>query len=88
VPTFKEQGYDIVGSGWYGIFAPSKTPADLVTKFNKVLVDAIHGDAFKAKAKSLMLIPTGTTPEELGKIQKEDFERWAPVVKAAGLAGQ
>ena len=29
VPTFKESGIDIVGTGWYGDFAPAETPADV-----------------------------------------------------------
>jgi tripartite-type tricarboxylate transporter receptor subunit TctC len=88
VPTFIEQGYDISGSGWYGIFAPSKTPPDEIDKLNKVLVDSIHSDEFQARAHSLWLIPTGTTPAQLGAIQKEDYQKWAPVIQAAGLAGK
>jgi tripartite-type tricarboxylate transporter receptor subunit TctC len=34
VPTFLEQGYQIVGYGWYGIFAPAHTPPDVVMKLN------------------------------------------------------
>jgi tripartite-type tricarboxylate transporter receptor subunit TctC len=85
VPTFVEQGFQIEGSGWYGIFAPAKTPAPQIEKLNRALVEAIHGDAFGARARSLWLLPTGTTPAELGAIQKDDFARWAPVIKAAGL---
>jgi tripartite-type tricarboxylate transporter receptor subunit TctC len=88
VPTFVEQGYDIVGSGWYGIFAPAKTPVAEVAKLNKALVDAIKGDVFQERARSLWLAPTGTTPAELAAIQKKDFERWAPVIEAAGLVAK
>jgi tripartite-type tricarboxylate transporter receptor subunit TctC len=88
VPTFFEQGYKISGSGWYGIFAPSKTPAAEVGKLNKALVASIQGKDFQARARSLWLTPTGTTPAQLAAIQKEDFEQWAPVIKAAGLAGR
>ena len=88
VPTFIEHGYQIEGSGWYGIFAPAQTPPEIVTKLNKALVEAIRSDEFQQRAKSLYLTPTGTSPAELGAIQKEDFERWAPVIKAAGLTEQ
>ena len=88
VPTFIEQGYNIAGSGWYGIFAPSKTPPAEVNKLNKALVESIHGKEFQTRALSLWLTPTGTTPTELAAIQKEDFEQWAPVIRAAGLAGK
>ncbi len=85
VPTFVEQGYDIVGAGWYAIFAPAQTPAGEVDRLNKALVDAVHGAAFQERARSLWFAPTGTTPAELGAIQRQDFERWKPVIEAAGL---
>jgi tripartite-type tricarboxylate transporter receptor subunit TctC len=88
VPTFIEQGYQISGSGWYAIFAPAKTPVAEVETLNKALVDSIRSSEFQERARSLWLAPTGTTPAELGVIQKEDFERWAPVVKAAALEPQ
>lgn len=88
VPTFVEQGYSISGSGWYAIFAPSRTPAADVDRLNKALVESIHGDEFQTRARSLWLNPTGTTPAQLAAIQKADFEQWAPVIAAAGLAGQ
>lgn len=88
VPTFVEQGYKIEGSGWYAIFAPANTPADVVAKLNKSLVQAIHSESFQQRAKSVYLTPTGTTSEELGALQKADFERWAPVIQSAGLSGR
>ena len=88
VPTFKEQGYDIEGSAWYGIFAPAKTPAETIARLNKALVDSIRSESFKQRAASVFLTATGTTAQELGAIQQADFERWKPVIEAAGLAGK
>ncbi len=88
VPTFIEQGYDISGSGWYGMFAPSRTPAAEVARLNEALVASIQSKEFQARARSLWLTPTGTTPVQLAAIQKQDFEQWAPVIRAAGLAGE
>ena len=88
VPTFVEQGYDIVGAGWYAIFAPAKTPVAEIDRLNKALVETIRTEAFQARARSLWLEPTGTTPAELGALQKDDYERWAPVIKAADLVGK
>ena len=88
VPTFKELGYDVVGSGWYGIFAPAKTPDEAVAKMNKALVEAIRSEEFQQRAKTVYLQPTGTSAAELGKIQRTDYEKWKPVIEAAGLAGK
>ena len=34
VPTFKEQGYDLEGSGWYAVFAPASTPKETVERLS------------------------------------------------------
>lgn len=88
VPTFVDQGFKIEGSGWYGIFAPAATPKDKIAQLNKALTETIHGASFQERAKSVYLRATGTTAEELGAIQKADYERWKPVIEAAGLAGK
>ncbi len=86
-PTFVEQGYDVVGAGWYGVFAPARSPRDMIDRINGILVASIRSEIGTARARQLWLTPTGTTPAELGAIQKADFERWAPVVKASGFRG-
>ncbi len=42
VPTFRQAGYDLVASGWYGMFAPAKTPPDIIARLNKAIVAAVH----------------------------------------------
>ena len=39
----------------------------------------------RAKIRAMGCEPTGTTPEELKRLQRADFERWGPVVKASGI---
>ena len=86
VPTFKESGYDIVGTSWYAVFAPAKTPADIREKYSKILAAAVKRPEIKEKFLTMGLYATGTTPEELGKIQKRDSAHWAPAVKASGFS--
>jgi tripartite-type tricarboxylate transporter receptor subunit TctC len=84
VPTFKEAGYDIVGTGWYGVFAPAKTPADIVDKLSRTVAAAVQSAPVKEKLLAFGLVPTGTSPAELARIQKADSALWAPAVKASG----
>lgn len=86
IPTFKELGYAIEGSGWYGVFAPAGTPKDLVDKYSAALVAAVKTPMIQERLLTFGLEPTGTTPEELGRIQKADSDRWAPAVKASGYS--
>lgn len=88
VPTFREAGYDIEGTSWYGVFAPAKTPPALVERYSKILADALKLPEVKERLLKLGLYATGTTPAELAKIQREDSARWEPAVKASGFTAQ
>ena len=85
VPTFKESGIDIVGSGWYGMFAPARTPPDVVARLNTALVAALAQPDLKARISSFGLKPTGTSPAQLAAIQRADADKWGAIVKASGF---
>jgi tripartite-type tricarboxylate transporter receptor subunit TctC len=85
VPTLREAGYDLVATGWYGIFAPAKTPAEIVERYNNVIVDAVNAPDVKERLLALGLQPTATTAAEFTRIVKADSEAWAPAVKASGF---
>lgn len=84
IPTFKESGYSIEGEGWYGLFAPAKTPPETVAKLSAAIAAAMRTPAVKEKLLAFGLVPTGTTSAELARIQKADTALWAPAVKASG----
>lgn len=85
IPTFKESGYDIQGTGWYAFFAPTGTPADVIDRLNKGLVGAVRKPEVKERFMAFGLQPTGTTAAELGRMQIEDSKMWEPAVKASGF---
>src|SRR5207248_3350817 len=85
LPTFKEAGYDIQGTGWYGVFAPAKTPPDMVERLNKAIVAAVQAPAVRERLLAFGLQPTGTSAAELARIQQADSALWEPAVKASGF---
>lgn len=85
VPTFAEQGYDLQATGWYALFAPAKTPSDLIARMSKIIVESMKSPEVKERLLAMGLQPTGTSAEELTAIQKRDSEFWAPAVKASGF---
>jgi tripartite-type tricarboxylate transporter receptor subunit TctC len=85
IPTFKEAGFSIEGTGWYGLYAPAKTPPATVERLSKAIVAAVNVPQVKERLLAFGLVPTGTTPAELARIQKADSELWAPTVKASGF---
>lgn len=85
VPTFKESGYDIVGTSWYAVYAPKGTPDAIVQRYAKILADAVKKPEMKARLLTLGLYATGTTPEELAKIHKTDSAKWGEAVRISGF---
>jgi tripartite-type tricarboxylate transporter receptor subunit TctC len=86
IPTFKDLGYkDIQGVGWNGIVVPFQTPAPIIEKLNQAAVKAVKMPDVTQKIQQMGSDVTGTTPEEFGKILKQDRENWGPIIKASGF---
>lgn len=85
VPTFREQGYDLVALPWYALFAPAGTPKATVDRLSKAAAAAVNDPATHKRLQDMGLMPTGYGPERLGQIMKEDYDRWGPVIRASGF---
>jgi tripartite-type tricarboxylate transporter receptor subunit TctC len=70
------------------MYAPARTPPEVVARLNDVIVAALRRPELKERLLALGLYATGTSPDELAKIQKADSERWAPAIKASGFTPQ
>jgi tripartite-type tricarboxylate transporter receptor subunit TctC len=88
VPTFRESGYDIEGTGWYGLFAPAATPTKIVARLSAAAMDAMRVAQVRSRLESLGVEPTGLGPRELAAIMKRDYERWGPVIQASGFKAE
>jgi tripartite-type tricarboxylate transporter receptor subunit TctC len=76
-------GYET--SQWYGIGAPAKTPAAIVDKLNREINAAFTDPAMKAKFANIGGEPLPGSVAGFGRLISEDTEKWARVVRAAGL---
>ena len=85
VPTVGETvpGYET--SLWYGIVAPKGTPPAIVDKLNGAINAVLADPKLVARLAALGGVPMPMTPAELGKLIAEDTEKWANVIKAAGV---
>jgi tripartite-type tricarboxylate transporter receptor subunit TctC len=85
VPTFREQGYNIEGGGWYAAYAPAKTPKDTIERLAAAIGEALKSPDVRDKLEALGMEPTGYGPAELARIQRADYDKWGPVIKASGF---
>lgn len=86
VPTVNESGlpgFDALN--WYPLMAPAGTPRDLVMKLNTEAIKALNSPDVREKLMAQGLIPAPMSPEQLGQFIREDYERWARVIKAANV---
>jgi tripartite-type tricarboxylate transporter receptor subunit TctC len=85
LPTIASSVPGYEASQWYGIAAPKNTPADIVGRLNKE-INASFGDAtMTSRFAAISGEPLGGTPEQFGKLIAEETEKWAKVVKFAGI---
>lgn len=83
VPTVDESGVKgYVMEGWYGFYAPTGTPADVVAKLNAATRKAANSDNFKNKVASEGLIIKAGTPQEFDQYVRKEIERWSKLVSA------
>jgi tripartite-type tricarboxylate transporter receptor subunit TctC len=75
-------------SSWQALWAPKGTPKDLIAKLNAIVVDALANPAVRQRLADLgqEIFPRKQqTPEGLGWFQKNEIEKWWPIIKEAGL---
>ena len=86
VPTVSEAGipgFSVLD--WQGMFTTAKTPAPVVNKLNAEIKRALAlPDVIEKLAPAGVEIQT-TSPEEWGRFVQSEIEKWAKVVKTAGI---
>jgi tripartite-type tricarboxylate transporter receptor subunit TctC len=87
VPTIDEAGVPGYESTiWIGLMAPAKTPKPIVDKLNAEVVKAMNLPEVKTAWAKQGAVPMPMTPAQFDKYLRADIEKWAKVVKMAGLA--
>jgi tripartite-type tricarboxylate transporter receptor subunit TctC len=85
VPTIAEfiPGYEV--EGWLGFGAPSATPPEIIDKLNHEINAGIDDPGVRTRLVDLGNVPTKMTPAEYGKLIADENEKWAKVIKFAGI---
>jgi tripartite-type tricarboxylate transporter receptor subunit TctC len=85
VPTVGDflPGYE--ASTWLGFGAPKNTPAEIVDKLNHEINAALADPKMKARIAELGAAPLALSPSQFGKLIADEVEKWAKVIKFAGI---
>jgi tripartite-type tricarboxylate transporter receptor subunit TctC len=88
VPTVADfvPGYE--ASGWQGIGAPANTPREVIATLNDAINAALSDPKTKGRIADLGATALAGSPSEFGKLIADETEKWAKVVKFAGIRAE
>ena len=86
LPTIAESGlpgYEVYE--WNAFFAPAGTPADIIDRMQRETARALATPEVRERLAALGAEPVGGTPAELEKFRRSEMEKWAAIIKRAGI---
>jgi tripartite-type tricarboxylate transporter receptor subunit TctC len=86
LPTVAEAGVPgYAAESWYGLYAPAKTPVEIIERLNKSAARAVQSDAFKKLGANEGLVMVASEPAELDRYVRGEEERWRKVIQDANI---
>jgi len=86
VPTLAETVPGYEASVFYGVSAPKGTPPAVIEILNKAFTTALSDPNIQKRIAELGGVPMPMTPKEFGKLLTDETEKWAQVVRSAGIS--
>jgi tripartite-type tricarboxylate transporter receptor subunit TctC len=88
VPSLSETvpGYDT--EVWWGLLGPAKLPPDVLAKLSHDFVAVVNTDAVKERLAKLGAAPIGSSPEQFDAKIHADYDKWGPIIQAAGIKAE
>jgi tripartite-type tricarboxylate transporter receptor subunit TctC len=88
IPTLSDflPGYE--ATGWLGVGVPKNTPSQIIDKLNEAINAGLADPKIKARRADLGGTPLGGSPADFGKLIADETEKWAKVIRAAGIKAE
>ncbi|HXL49720.1 MAG TPA: tripartite tricarboxylate transporter substrate binding protein [Xanthobacteraceae bacterium] len=86
LPTIAEagvSGFDV--STWFALFAPAKTPRDIIGRINADAAAALTHPMVKARLEQFGATLVGSSPAELAAFLKAEMDKWGPLIREAKI---
>src|SRR5882757_1605411 len=88
VPSMSETvpGYDT--GVWWGLLGPANMPPEVLAKLSHDFVAALNTDAVKERLGKLGALPIGSSPPQFDARIRADYDKWGPIIQAAGMKAE
>ena len=88
VPSMSEAvpGYDT--GVWWGLLGPANMSPDVLAKLSHDFAAALNTDGVKERLGKLGALPIGSSPQQFDARIHADYEKWGPIIKAAGMKAE
>ena len=81
VPTVRELGFpNLELEGWNGVFAPAKTPRDVLERLNREVVGAVRHPEVQKRLAEMEAEAVGSTPAEQDAIFRRQMDQFRPII--------
>jgi tripartite-type tricarboxylate transporter receptor subunit TctC len=82
VPTVRELGFaSLELEGWNGVFAPAKTPKDIIDRLQKEIASAVRNPEVMKRLADLGAEPVGSTPAEQDAMLRRQMDQFRSVIR-------
>jgi tripartite-type tricarboxylate transporter receptor subunit TctC len=85
IPSLKERGYDVVASAWFGLFAPARTPRNIIDQISAAVVRAAQSPLLKEKLLAQGDEIRAEGPDKFLAHQRGELAKWTGVIANAGI---
>jgi tripartite-type tricarboxylate transporter receptor subunit TctC len=86
IPTFRENGIDLVVEHWWGVLAPAGLPSGIAARLTGDLKAIVVSHEFVTRLSPLGVTASHASPEQFRTLIESDTARWANIVKSVGIS--
>jgi tripartite-type tricarboxylate transporter receptor subunit TctC len=75
-------------SSWNGLMAPAGVPKEILARLNQAVQVAVKSDSMKTAFTRQGMQAVGSTPDEFASFVRDEYARWANVIRHAGIKAE
>ncbi|NMJ43491.1 tripartite tricarboxylate transporter substrate binding protein [Roseomonas sp. JC162] len=88
IPTFREQGIDLVAEHWWGLLAPARTPDRIIERIAAAMPAVLAAPDMAPRLEALAVIPRSDGPAAFGARIRQDVARYGEIARTRGITAQ